>query len=106
MNVVAWKKKWKVMAKWEYHEQNDAVENLSDSESGTKDCPKKGACGSLTVYLGHKHVIDNLGIRKEVADMTEEHENINENWATRLVVKNELVELNWQEVNQEVACLT
>ena len=38
--------------------------------------------------VGYKHVIDNINIRKDVADTTEEHQNINENWVSHMVVKN------------------
>ena len=43
---------------------------------------------NILIDRGYKHVIDNFNMRKEVADMTEEHQNINENWVTHLVVKN------------------
>eukprot|EP00112_Aurelia_sp_Birch-Aquarium-sp1_P017402 Seg4027.1 transcript_id=Seg4027.1/GoldUCD/mRNA.D3Y31 product="hypothetical protein" protein_id=Seg4027.1/GoldUCD/D3Y31 len=49
------------------------------AESGNSD---------LEVEPGFKHVIDNFNMRKEVCDMTEEHQNINENWVAHLAVKN------------------
>ena len=66
------------------HEMGNSIE-----QNSSKLLPSSNSSNNnLLIDRGYKHVIDNFNMQKEVADMTEEHQNINENWVTHLVVKN------------------
>ncbi len=57
--------------------QNECNRLKEKNENGMSD---------IEIDPGFKHVIDNFNTRKNVCDMTESHQNINENWVTHLVV--------------------
>ena len=61
--------------------QSECARLKEKSETGVSE---------IEIDPGFKHVIDNFNMRKSVCDMTESHQNINENWVTHLVVRNRI----------------
>ncbi len=64
------------------------LSDLFDHECKRLEETAESGKSDLEVEPGFKHVVYNFNMPKEVCDMTEEHQNINENWVTHLAVKN------------------